>query len=166
MAKVKQGDRVRINFTGRLADGTLIESTTEVESCCSDESCTDGSCDDGGCVEHESGPMELLLGNDDFFPEVEEALIGMSPGEVKTVVIPAENAFGAYDENLVFPVDRDELPEELEVEVGDYLVMTDENDEETPVIVTEIGPDSVMMDANHPFAGEDLHYEVELVEIV
>jgi len=163
MAQAKKGDKVRINFTGKLEDGSIIETTLEAEECCTDGDCGDDCGDDCGC---EHGPMELTIGEEDFFPMVEEALIGMAPGETKTVSIPAVEAFGEYDAEAVFTIEKELLPEDLTPEVGDDLVLTGEDGEELEVTVVEISDTAVTFDANHPLAGEDLTYEVELVEIL
>lgn len=161
MAKAKKGDKVRINFTGTLEDGSIFESTFDDPDCCGDESCDD----DCGC-EHETGPMELVIGEEDFFMTVEEALIGMAPGEKKTVKIPAVDAFGEYDQEAVFTIEKAMLPEDMAPEVGQELVLTGEEDDAIEVTVVEVTDKAVTFDANHPLAGEDLTYEVELVEIL
>ena len=159
MAQAKKGDKVRINFTGKLGDGSIIETTLEAQDCCTDDDCGD----DCAC---EYGPMELVIGENDFFPLIEEALIGMVPGQVKTVHIPAAEGFGEYDAEAVFTVERTMLPDDLTPEVGDDLVLTGEDDEELEVTVVEVADNAITFDANHPLAGEDLTYEVELVEIL
>lgn len=163
MAQAKKGDKVRINFTGKLEDGSVIETTLEALDCCTDDDCGDNCGDDCGC---EYGPMELTIGEDDFFPMVEEALVGMTPGETKTVQIPAAEAFGEYDTEAVFSIEKELLPDDLTPEVGDDLVLTGEDGEELEVTVVEIGDTAITFDGNHPLAGEDLTYEVELVEIL
>ncbi|MDX1581041.1 MAG: FKBP-type peptidyl-prolyl cis-trans isomerase, partial [Alphaproteobacteria bacterium] len=96
MAQAKRGDKVRINFTGKLADGSLIDSTyPDPQHDCEDEHCT-----------HEVGPMELVIGDEFFYVPVEEALIGMAPGDKKTVTIGPEDAFGDYNPENVFTVKR------------------------------------------------------------
>ncbi len=165
MAQAKKGDKVKINYTGTLSDGTVFDSTIE-DLCGHDEfdsdDCTDDDCG-CGC---ESGPMELTIGGVELFPQIDEALIGMSPGEKKEIVIPAVDAFGEYEQDKVFTVPRSDLPEDLKPEVGDELVLTGEDDEELGVAVLEVKEDSVTFDANHPLAGEDLTFEVELLEIL
>ena len=166
MAQAQKGDRVIIDYTGTLEDGTIFDSTLEGD-CCDDGQCSTDSCEDEGCGCDESGPMELTIGGDEFFPQIEEALIGMAPGEKKTVVVPAAEAFGEYDEERVFTVARSELPEDMPVEVGAELVLTGEDDEdELAVTVVEATPEQVTFDANHPLAGEDLTFEITLNEIV
>ncbi len=164
MAQVKKGDRVTINFVGTLEDGTVFDTTLEndVDSCSTD----DCASDDCGCGCGESGPMELVIGEDEFFTQIEEALIGMAPGEKKTVVIPAEDGFGEYDEEKVFQVKRSDVPDDVYPEIGQELELTGEDDEILEVTVIEVSDEEITLDANHPLAGEDLTYEVELVEIL
>ncbi len=174
MAQAKQGDKVRIDYTGTLNDGSVFDSTLEEDEECSSEECGDDcdcssdECDDEGCGcgDHESGPMELTIGSGDFFPEIEEAIIGMTPGEKKTLVIPVDDAFGEYDEERVFTVSRKDLPDDLNPEVGDQLGLADENDETIGVTVMEVTEESITFDANHPLAGEDLTFAIELIEIL
>ncbi len=166
MALAKKGDRVTIDFTGKLADGTIFDSTLEGAECSSEECDTDehdaGDCG-CGC---ETGPMELVIGGGEFFPKVEEALVGMAPGDKKTVVVAAADAFGEYDEDKVFTVPRTDIPEDLNPQVGDELVLTNEDEEDIGVTVIETTAESVTFDANHPLAGEDLTFEIQLVEIL
>jgi len=169
MAQARQGNRVRIEYTGRLDDGAIFDSTLAGDDCNHEECAVDACARDDeecGCGGHESGPMELTIGAGDFFPQIEEALIGMSPGEKKTVVIPVDEAFGEYDEERVVTVFRKDLPDDLDPEVGDQLGLSDENDESIRVTVMEVTDESVTFDANHPLAGENLTFEIELVEIL
>jgi peptidylprolyl isomerase len=110
--------------------------------------------------------MELTIGEDEFFTQVEEALIGMAPGEKKKVVIPAADAFGEYDEEQIFTIGRDQVPDDVTPEVGEEFELTDDDDEIIEVTVVEVTDDGLVLDANHPLAGEDLTYEFELVEIL
>lgn len=169
MAQAKHGDKVMIDYTGTLEDGTVFDTTLENEysaESCDSEACGD-LCDDEGCgCGDPSGPMEMTIGNGDLFTQIDEALVGMSPGDKKTVVIPAEEAFGEYDKEKVFTVPRTDLPEDLQPEVGDELVLTNDDDEELGVVVVETGDSSVTFDSNHPLAGEDLTFEICLVEIL
>jgi peptidylprolyl isomerase len=173
MAQAKQGDKVIINYTGTLEDGTVFDSTFEDDGCetdgCESDECSTGDCDtdDCGCgCGDESGPMELTIGAGEFFTQIEEALVGMAVGEKKTVLIPAKDAFGEYDTEKVFNAPRTEMPEDLKPEVGDELTLSNDDDEEIDVTVVEVNEDSVTFDSNHPLAGEDLTFEIELVEIV
>jgi peptidylprolyl isomerase len=163
MAQAKQGDKVTINYTGTLEDGTVFDSTQEHDACESDQehaACESESCGCGG------GARELTIGAGEFLPMIEEALVGMAPGEKKQVTIAAEDAFGEYDVERVFTVPRADLPEDMSPEVGDELVLVNEEDEELGVVVVEITDEEVTFDANHPLAGEDVTYDVELVAIL
>jgi peptidylprolyl isomerase len=159
MAQAKNGDRVTIDYTGTLEDGTVFDSTVESEGC-GPEECGSEDC---GC---ESGPRELTIGAGEFLIAIEEALVGMSPGEEKKVIIPAENAFGEYDEERIFTIPREDLPEDLKPEVGDEIVLVNEDDEELAVVVVEVNEADITFDANHPLAGEDVTFDIKLVEIV
>jgi peptidylprolyl isomerase len=159
MANAKMGDKVTINYTGKLEDGSVFDSTIQEAGCCDDDTCEDEGC---GC---EHGPMTLTLGEEDFFPQVEEALVGMAPGEKKTVVIPAEDAFGEYDEEEVFSISREQLTGEIVPEVGMELELYGDDEEAVEVVVVEVTEDTVTVDANHPLAGQDITYEIELLEI-
>ena len=161
MATVKQGDKVIINYTGTLEDGSVFDPTIKDTGCCEDDA---DCCDDEGCG-CDTGPMELTIGEEDFFPQVEEALVDMAPGEKKVVTIPAEDAFGEYDEEQVFSIPRAQLTGDIDPEVGMELELTGDDEEPVEVTVVEVTEDSITVDANHPLAGEDITYEIELIEI-
>jgi len=167
--QVKPGDRVKFNFTGTLEDGTLFDTTYEIEGC-DDDNC--GCDDDHGCEDDacgcgtEAGPMELGVGAGDFFPQVEDALVGMAPGDKKAITIKAEEAFGAYDAEQVNAVPRDQFPEDISPAVGDNFELVNDDGESMVVTVIEVDDAEVTLDANHPLAGEDLIFELELVEIL
>jgi peptidylprolyl isomerase len=110
--------------------------------------------------------MELVIGEGELFSQVDAALIGMAPGDKKSVVIPAAYAFGEYDKDKVFTVPRSDLPDDLQPEVGDELVLTNEDDEDLGVQVVEVTKENVTFDSNHPLAGEKLTFEVTLLEIL
>lgn len=162
MAVAKKGDKVTIDFTGTLEDGTVFDSTLEHDECETDDCCEDDDC---GCGCEESGPMELVIGEGEFFEQIEEALVGMAPGDKKTLTIPAVDAFGDYDEEKVFSVARDQVPEDIEPHVGQELELTGEDDETMVVTVVAVNDEFITLDANHPLAGEDVTYEFQLVEI-
>ena len=156
MRQAKKGDRVRINFNGKLADGSLIDSTyPDPQHDCSDDQCG-----------HEAGPMDLVIGEEHFYVPIEEALIGMAPGEKKTVTISPDDAFGDYNPENVFTIKRSEFPAEITPEVGQGLEVTGEDDEVYMVTIVDVTEEEVSLDTNHPLAGEDLTYEFELVEIL
>ncbi|RLB07333.1 MAG: peptidylprolyl isomerase [Deltaproteobacteria bacterium] len=142
MAKAKEGDIVKVHYTGKLKDGNVFDSSRDGE------------------------PLELILGAGQVIPGFESAVIGMSPGEVKTFEISAEEAYGPYREELVLEIDKGRVPEDLNLEVGQQLVLRQAQGEVVRVTVTDISEETVTLDANHPLAGEDLIFEVQLVEIV
>lgn len=165
MAQAQKGNTITINYTGMLEDGTVFDSTLENLNC-DEEECCDDDCGDDECgCGHESGPMTFILGQAVLFPLIDEAIVGMTPGEKKKILVPAADAFGEYDKEKVFTVPRADLPEDLVPEVGDELVLSNEDDEELGVTVLETTAAAVTFDANHPLAGEDLTFEVELVSI-
>lgn len=142
MAQAKVGDTVRVHYTGKLDDGTIFDSSV------------------GG------DPMEFTIGEGRIIPGFEKSLIGMSPGESKTVEVPADQAYGPYLEEKVFEVERELFPEDLEPEVGQRLQILGADGRVTLVTVKKVSEDRVVLDANHPLAGKDLIFEIELVEIV
>jgi peptidylprolyl isomerase len=155
MAQAKKGDKVKINYTGMLEDGTVFDSTHEHEECGSEEC----GCEGGG-------PRELTIGAGEFLAPLEDALVGMAVGETKKVIIPADDAFGEYDLEKVFSIPRSDLPEDLKPEVDDEIVLVNEEEEELAVMVVEVNDDEITFDSNHPLAGEDVTFEMELVEIL
>jgi len=154
MTQVKENDKVLIHFVGKLDDGTVIDSTYPHDG---------DDCDDDCC--HDHGPFELVVGSGDFYAPVEEALLGMQVGDKKTIVISPEEAFGDYDSELVFSVERSDLPEEIAPEVGLELEVTGEDEDVYAAVIIGVTDTEVTLDTNHPLAGEELTYEVELLEI-
>ena len=157
MTQAKEASKVTINFTGKLTDGTIIESNSVDPE---DDSCNDSECG------HDHGPMEITIGDGDFYAPLESALVGMSVGEKKSVTITPDDAFGDYDPENVFTVTRSELPEEISPEVGMGLEVTGEDDDVYMVTVVKVTDEEVTLDCNHPLAGEELIYDIELVEIL
>lgn len=141
MAQAKAGDTVRVHYTGRLDDGTVFDSSRGRE------------------------PLEFTIGSGSVIPGFEQAVVGMAPGESKRETVPADQAYGAYDENLVFQVGRDGLPDDLEPEVGQELAARTEAGQIMRLTVREVDEAGVTLDANHPLAGKDLTFDIELVEI-
>ncbi|MDX2480279.1 MAG: FKBP-type peptidyl-prolyl cis-trans isomerase [Desulfuromusa sp.] len=156
MIQAKEADKVTINFIGKLADGTVID-TTYADS--DEEPCNDDNCS------HEHGPMELTIGEGDFHNPIEAALIGMQIGEKKCVVIAPDDAFGEYDPENVFSILRSEFADDITPEVGLELEVTGDDDEIYMVTIVKLTDEEIELDANHPLAGEELTYDVELVEI-
>ena len=141
MANAQDGDTVKVDYTGKLADGTVFDSTEDRE------------------------PLEFQIGADQVIPGFEQAVKGMEPGQTKTETIPAEEAYGERSQAWMVTVDRDELPADMELQEGQHLEIEDESGQRRVVCVADVAPDKVTLDANHPLAGEDLTFEITLVEI-
>ena len=139
--QAKNGDTVQVNYTLKLADGTVIESSAGRE------------------------PLEFTLGAGQMIPGFEKAVFGMKVGEKKTVTIPVDEAYGPHRDDLVGELPREKLPSGLTPEVGQQLVMTRPDGEKVIVTITSVSDNTVMVDANHPLAGKDLTFEIELVKI-
>lgn len=142
MAKAKNGDKVKVGYTLTLNDNTVVENTDEHK------------------------PIEFTINSGEAIPGFEQAVIGMSPGESKSVKIPPEKAYGEHRDELIMEVDRKDLPEDFEAEVGQHLRVESEKSEPFMVTVTDTSESKVTMDANHPLAGKTLNFEIELLEIL
>jgi peptidylprolyl isomerase len=167
MAQAKKGDKVVVDYRGTLDDGTVFDSSDETADgcCCDDEGCDDESCDDEDCG-CESGPLQFVIGEGNLLPAFEETVIGMSVGETRTVKIPAADAYGEHDDEMVVTMPRSEFPDDLEPHVGMGLELTQDDGESLVVEVVEVNDEGVTLDANHPLAGEDLTFEITLREIL
>jgi peptidylprolyl isomerase len=142
MSKAKRGDTVRVHYTGRLSDGTIFDKTDKNE------------------------PLEFTIGAEEVLPTFEAAVINLEVGRKRVVEISSEDAYGDWDENQVFEINPADLPSDLEAEIGlDVEVKLPSGRSEIMTIV-DIENDAIVLDANHPLAGEDLIFEVRLVEIV
>lgn len=142
MAQAKLGDNVKVHYTGKL-DGDIIFQTSTSRK-----------------------PLEFTIGQERIIPAFEQAIVGMSPGESKNIKISAEEAFGPYREELVQTVERSQFPTDLEPEVGQRLNMSSDAGQTVEVTVIEFSESSVTLDANHPLAGEDLTFDIQLIDIV
>ncbi|HXE79148.1 MAG TPA: peptidylprolyl isomerase [Vicinamibacterales bacterium] len=141
MAHPRAGDTVRVHYTGRLDDGRVFDSSRERE------------------------PLELTLGEGSVIPGFEEAITQMEPGDVRTVRIPAEKAYGEHRAELVLSVDRAELPSGIQPRVGQHLQLRHDDGEVTIARIADVTAEHVTIDANHPLAGHDLTFELELVAV-
>ncbi len=141
MASVVAGDMVTISYRGTLDDGSGFDESTPDE------------------------PLRFVAGGEEVIEGLTNAVIGMTVGEKKRIVIEPDQAYGDYDDELEQTVERSELPEDAEV--GDQLTATavDNDDEEFPVWVVELNENEAVLDANHPLAGETLIFEIELLGI-
>ncbi|MBO0948011.1 FKBP-type peptidyl-prolyl cis-trans isomerase [Fibrella forsythiae] len=142
MAQAQAGDTVQVHYTGTLTDGTLFDSSQG------------------------RSPLEFTLGSGQVIKGFDDGITGMSVGEQKTINIPADEAYGSTNEAMIFTLNRSDIPDEIPLEVGMTLNMhEDGNPQPVPVIVRALSDDSVTLDANHPLAGQDLTFEIELVGI-
>lgn len=141
MAQAANGDTVRVHYTGKLVDGTVFDSSAERD------------------------PIEFKIGEGNLIPGFENAVVGLNPGESKSTTIPAVEAYGLRREEMVVMVERERFPKDLKPEVGQLLNMRQADGNSWRVKVTDVGESKVTLDANHPLAGKDLTFEIELVEI-
>lgn len=141
MATAKKGDKVKVHYTGKLEDGTVFDSSRERD------------------------PLEFELGGGNMIAGFDEAVHGMTVGENKTTNIPSEEGYGAKDENMIFTVPKDQLPPEIKPEEGMQLSMQHPSGQNIPVVVTKVTEEDIEIDANHPLAGKNLIFDIELVEI-
>jgi len=142
MSQAKPGDTVRMHYTGSLADGTEFDSSAGRD------------------------PLEFQLGSGQIIPGLDAGVTGMEVGATKTVVIEPSDAYGDRDPARVQAVPREQIPDHIPVEPGTQLQMQTPDGQTMPVMVAEADQSQVTLDANHPLAGQQLTFDVELVEIV
>ncbi len=110
-------------------------------------------------------PLSFTIGEQRVIPGFEQAVVGMEPGETKTEELSPEQAYGQHRKDMVMELDREQLPDNLEPKVGQQLQLRMQNGQEIPVVITDMGDETITIDANHPLAGKDLVFEIELVDI-
>ncbi|MEI7748490.1 MAG: peptidylprolyl isomerase [Chlorobiaceae bacterium] len=142
MAQAKKGDTVKVHYTGTLEDGTMFDTSAERE------------------------PLKFTIGGGQVIPGFDLAVIDMVPGDVRVTVIPAEEAYGEHSTELVTDVDRERFPADMELEIGQQLQVGLADGEQAVVMIVDLSDTSVTLDANHPLAGQQLTFEIELVEIL
>lgn len=142
MPQAKNGDTVKIHYTGKLDDGNVFDSSMDRD------------------------PLEFKIGENQVIDGFEEAVVGMSPNENKTTTIPSDKAYGEYRDDMVLEVEKSQFPDDIDPKVGQQLELRQENGQRVVVTVTGISDSGVTLDANHPLAGKDLTFEIQLVEIV
>jgi len=141
MTTAQNGDSVKIHYTGTLDDGSVFDSSGGRE------------------------PLGFKLGGGQVIPGFEEAVLGMTVGESKKINIPMDKAYGRRNEDLVITVPRNQVPPEIKPEPGLKLQMGGPNGEIIMVEVVDVSDETISLDANPPLAGQDLNFEIELVEI-
>ena len=142
MAQVKKGDEVQVHYTGKLTNGDIFDTSIDGD------------------------PLQFTIGEGTVIPGFEQAIIGMEPGESKIADIPPDQGYGPRYENLVIEVDPDQLPAEMDPQVGQHLQIQLADGRTTVVKVSEISDESVKLDANHPLAGKTLTFDIQLVGII
>lgn len=141
MILVKENDTVKVKYTGKLSDGQIFDSSEGKE------------------------PLEFVLGKGQYIPGFEKGLVDMKVNEKKTITIPKEEAYGEIRTDLTQEVKRTELPQDVTPEVGMGLVSKTPDGQEMNLRVVEVKEESVIIDGNHPLAGKDLIFDLEVVAI-
>ncbi|MEQ8195350.1 MAG: peptidylprolyl isomerase [Rhodospirillales bacterium] len=142
MSQAKPGDTVRFHYTGTLTDGSVFSSSAGQD------------------------PLTVTLGEGAILPDLDAALTGMTAGDNATVEIEAAKAYGGHETDLVYEVPRDKFPPELQLQPGMQLEAATPDGQSLAITVVELSDETVTVDQNHPLAGKDLTFAVELVEIV
>ena len=142
MQQAQNGDKVRVHYHGKLRTGETFDSSDGRE------------------------PLEFTLGSGQVIKGFDEGVKGMQAGDKKTVEIPVEEAYGEKSEDMIIEFPKTQFPPEVTPEVGAQLMMSNGAGQQLPVTITQVKEESVILDANHPLAGEDLIFDLELVEIV
>jgi len=141
MIQVKENNTVKVNYTGKLSDGQVFDSSEGKE------------------------PLEFTLGQGQLIPGFEKGVIDMKLKEKKTITIAKEDAYGDVNKDLIQEVDKAHLPQDMAPEVGMGLVSKDPDGREINLLVTEVKEESIVVDGNHPLAGKELTFDLEVVEI-
>ncbi|MEZ5986645.1 MAG: peptidylprolyl isomerase [Hyphomonas sp.] len=141
MTQVKNGDTVSIHYKGTLNDGTTFDSSEGRD------------------------PLAFQVGSGQIIPGLDVALPGMSVGDKKTVNVPCDQAYGPVNPNMRQEVPRAEIPAEIPTEIGTRLQMQSQTGQVIPVVVVDANEATITLDANHPLAGQDLTFAIELIEI-
>ena len=141
MSEAKKGDRVKVHYTGKLDDGSVFDTSADRQ------------------------PLEFTIGEGAVIPGFERAVIGLQPGESTETTVGSSDAYGARSQELVTEVKREQLPSDLEVAVGQQLQVGMADGQTAIVLVTDVTENGIVIDANHPLAGMDLTFAIELIEI-
>lgn len=141
MSEAKKGNRVKVHYTGTLNDGTVFDTSKNRE------------------------PLEFELGTGEMIPSFDAAVHGMSVGESRKVEIEATEAYGKRRDDLVISIPTDKIPDGLNPGKGDKLQINQQDGQSIPVTVTDVSNSEITLDANHELAGQDLNFDIELVEI-
>lgn len=141
MQQVKSGDTVKVHYHGKLTDGTTFDSSEGRE------------------------PLEFKVGTGQVIKGFDDGVTGMEVGQKKTITIPVDDAYGPKDDNMVVEFPKSNFPDDLQPEIGMQLNMTNGSGQVIPVTIVEILDESIILDANHPLAGQELVFDLELMNI-
>lgn len=141
MTKVTEGATVEVHYTGRLQDGTIFDSSIERE------------------------PLKFTLGQGQLIPGFETGILDMAVSDKKIILIPSAQAYGDRHDEMMHEVKKEQLPQEIKPEVGMPLVSQTPEGQEMHFIIAEVKEDSIIVDGNHPLAGKDLTFEIEVLSI-
>ncbi len=141
MTQVKSGDTVKVHYHGKLTDGTTFDTSEGRD------------------------PLEFKVGQGQVIKGFDTALVDMQIGDKKTVEIPVDEAYGQRNESMIMEYPKADFPDDMTPEVGLQLHMSDNSGNTFPVVITEVKDEAVVLDANHPLAGKDLIFDIELVSI-
>lgn len=141
MQQVKKGDKVKVHYHGKLTTGETFDSSEGRD------------------------PLEFEVGSGMVIKGFDDGVTGMEVGEKKTIHIPVDEAYGPKSSEMLIDMPKDRFPQDMQLETGMPLVMSDPSGQQFQVVVTEIKEDSVILDGNHPLAGQDLVFDLELVSI-
>ncbi len=141
MSQAKNGDTVKVHYTGKLENGTVFDTSKDRQ------------------------PLEFTIGSGGIIPGFEKGIIGMEIGDTKTITVPPEAAYGPRRKDLVVDMKKTDLPEDITPAIGKRLRMRQKDGNPIKITITDMDEDTVTLDANHPLAGNRLVFEVELVEI-
>lgn len=141
MTDIKQGDRVRIHYTGTLLDGTVFDSS-------------DGR-----------DPLEFVVGSGQIIPGLDSAMPGLAVGDKKRVEIACVDAYGPINPAMRQEIPREGIPDDIPLDPGTQLQMQTPDGQALPVTIVDVNDATVTLDANHPLAGQDLIFEIEVVSI-
>jgi len=140
--QAKNGDIVKVHYTGKFDDDIIFDTSEGRE------------------------PLQFKIGENTVIPGFEQAVVGMNPGDVKTVKLASEEAYGPHRDELVMDVPREKVPPAVNPKMGDILQVQLSNGQMSYALVTEVNEETLVLDANHPLAGRDLVFDIQLLEIV
>ena len=141
MSKIEKDSKVKVHYTGKLETGEVFDTSRQRE------------------------PLEFTMGQGQLIPGFENAILGLAVGEETTASIPSSEAYGEHNPEMVITVTKDQLPEDMEPAEGLQLQLNQPNGQPIPCVVAKVEGEDVTIDANHPLAGKDLTFDIEVVDI-